>query len=48
MSRITQLQIIGDYYEMKTVIGKRIIVPINGKILHFRYRSIPNHKSITK
>jgi hypothetical protein len=30
MSRITQSQIIGDYYEMKTVIGKRIIVPING------------------
>jgi hypothetical protein len=48
MNRITQSQIIGDYYEMKTVIGKRIIVPSNGKILHFKFQSIPNHESITK
>ena len=48
MSRITQSQIIGDYYETKTVIGKRIIVPSNGKILHFKFRPIPNHESITK
>lgn len=39
MDQITQSQIIGDYYEMKTVIGKALLFRVMDK--HYTVHSSP-------